>query len=89
MSGALDETRAKRAEAMRRYRAALRPRYEPPSPAEIKQLRQRLGLSQRAFAAKVGVGLNTVIRWESGFHQPRFLASERLRQLEQELGVER
>jgi DNA-binding transcriptional regulator YiaG len=84
----LDETRARWRERMRRYRTELRPRYEPPTPAEIWRLRQRLDLSQRAFAAKVGVSLNTVWRWERGLHRPRFLANVRLRELQRELGGE-
>jgi DNA-binding transcriptional regulator YiaG len=88
MGGTLDEIRAKRAQAMRRYRAALRPQYEPLSPAEIRQLRQRLGLSQRAFGAKVGVSLGTVIRWEGVLNQPRFLANERLQELQREQEAE-
>jgi len=70
---------------MRRYRAKLRPRYEPFRPAEIRRLRQRLGLTQRVLAAKVGVELGTITRWEKGRSTPRFLANERLRELQSQL----
>jgi len=81
----LDEIRRQRREAMRRYRAKLRPRYEPFRPAEIRRLRQRLGLTQRVLAAKVGVELGTITRWEKGRSTPRFLANERLRELQSQL----
>ncbi len=84
----LDEIRRQRREAMRRYRAKLRPRYEPLTPAEIRRLRQGLGLTQRVFAAKVGVKLGTITRWENGRSTPRFLATERLRELQRQLKAE-
>jgi DNA-binding transcriptional regulator YiaG len=47
-----------------------RPRKEqkPLTPAqeEIGQIRQRLGLTQEAFAEAIGVIPNTVSRWERG-----------------------
>jgi len=36
------------------------------SPAEIKQLRQGLKLSQQAFAGKINAGVASVKRWETG-----------------------
>lgn len=32
--------------------------------SELKRLRKRLGLTQKELAAKVGVAVNTVKRWE-------------------------
>jgi len=84
----LDEIRRQRREAMCRYRAKLRPRYEPLTPAEIRRLRQGLGLSQRVLAAKVGVELGTIARWENGRSTPRFLPNERLRDLQSQLETE-
>jgi DNA-binding transcriptional regulator YiaG len=84
----LDEIRRQRREAMRRYRAKFRPRYEPLTPAEIRRLRQRLGLAQRVLAAKVGVELGTITRWENGRSTPRFLANERLRELQRQAETE-
>lgn len=85
MARTLGETRRKRREAMRRYRTQLRPQYQPLAPTEIRQLRERLGLSQRAFAARVGVYMGTIIRWEKDRANPRFLATERLQELQREL----
>jgi transcriptional regulator with XRE-family HTH domain len=34
--------------------------------AEVRRVRKQLGLTQRAFAARVGVNPNTVARWERG-----------------------
>lgn len=33
---------------------------------EVRQVRKRLGLTQREFAARVGVTPNAVAKWESG-----------------------
>jgi transcriptional regulator with XRE-family HTH domain len=47
-------------------------------PARIALLRTRLGLAQRAFAARVGVTRNIVIKWERGHHWPSSRALERI-----------
>jgi DNA-binding transcriptional regulator YiaG len=85
MARTLDEIRRKRREAMRRYRVQLRPQYQLLAPTEIRQLRERLGLSQRAFAARVGVYMGTITRWEKGRTTPRFLATKHLREIQREL----
>jgi putative transcriptional regulator len=41
-----------------------------PSPAQIKQLRKSLKLSQNRFAASLGVAQATVCRWELGYEKP-------------------
>lgn len=33
---------------------------------ELRRIRKRLGLTQQAFAKKIGVTANTVARWERG-----------------------
>jgi len=45
---------------------------------EIKRLREMMGLSQQKFATKLGVGIVTVNRWESGKTIPSSLAEEKL-----------
>jgi transcriptional regulator with XRE-family HTH domain len=47
-------------------------------PQRIAAVRTRLGLTQRAFAARVGVTRNVVIRWERGHHRPRATALARI-----------
>jgi len=47
----------------------------------VKELRERLGLSQDKFAALLGVAPYTVRRWESGKSQPSPLALKQLTQL--------
>lgn len=37
---------------------------------EIKNLRNQLGLTQEAFAHKLGVSHFTITRWEKGTHKP-------------------
>jgi transcriptional regulator with XRE-family HTH domain len=44
-------------------------------------VRRRLGLSQRAFAARLDVGRNMVIRWEGGDHRPRAVRLNRIAKL--------
>ena len=36
----------------------------------IKNAREQIGLSQQAFADKLGVSFSTVNRWEQGHHIP-------------------
>jgi putative transcriptional regulator len=45
----------------------------------IPQLRQLLGLTQEQFAAKLGVTLPTINRWENGRAQPSPLALHRIK----------
>jgi putative transcriptional regulator len=53
---------------------------EPSSPSEI---RKKLGLSQAAFAALMGVSLRTVQDWEQGRREPSGPAKSLLRIAEQ------
>lgn len=39
-------------------------------PADIRQIRAGLGLSQRSFAGLLGVSIKTVEAWESGVNRP-------------------
>lgn len=45
----------------------------------ITKLRVAFGLTQEQFAAKVGVTLSTVNRWENGLGKPSPLAMARIR----------
>jgi transcriptional regulator with XRE-family HTH domain len=47
----------------------------------IAAVRTRLGLTQRAFAARVGVSRNIVIRYEGGQGHPRAATLDRIAQL--------
>lgn len=47
----------------------------------IKELRDRLGLTQEQFAARIGVTFSTVNRWENGHAKPSKLAELALRSL--------
>lgn len=48
---------------------------------EIKKLRKKLGLSQDAFAARLGVAPYTVRRWESGATSPSRLAKMAIKEI--------
>jgi DNA-binding transcriptional regulator YiaG len=50
-------------------------------PEDIRQLRQKMGLSIRAFAQKAGVAHTTIVRWENGTNSPKGLQLERLERL--------
>jgi transcriptional regulator with XRE-family HTH domain len=59
------------------------PAVSPPSdlgrlPKRIAAVRQSLALSQRAFAARVGVTRNTMVNWERGHYRPRAHSLERI-----------
>lgn len=53
----------------------------------IREIRGRLGLTQEKFAAKLGVTLPTINRWENGRTRPSPLASEKIKELLQEIGI--
>ena len=48
----------------------------------IKELRKRLGLTQEAFAEKLGISVNTVRRWEYGKTKPSRMAQKLLKEIE-------
>lgn len=52
----------------------------------VKEIRSRLGLSQQAFASKLGVNLTTVNRWENGRRKPLPITTQRIREALQEMG---
>ena len=58
-----------------------------PSPNDVRQLRQRIGLTQQRFAERLLVTPLTVLRWEAGQSTPRPLAAAKLRELEQEFAA--
>lgn len=49
----------------------------------VAELRQRLGLSQAAFAAEMGVRQQTVSEWETGRYAPRGASARLLSMLEE------
>ncbi len=52
----------------------------------IRELRISTGLTQEKFAAKLGVTLLTINRWENGRSQPSPLAMEKVELLIGEMG---
>ena len=52
----------------------------------VRELRQRTGLSQEKFAAKLGVTFPTINRWENGRAKPSPLAMKQIEELLRELG---
>jgi DNA-binding transcriptional regulator YiaG len=44
----------------------------------IKELRERMMLSQEEFAEKLGVSFATVNRWENGHHEPTYKARRKI-----------
>ena len=54
-------------------------------PALIRELRQRLDLTQEQFAQKVGVTYSTVNHWENGKRTPLPFLVKRLLEMKQEL----
>ena len=52
-------------------------------PEDIKSIRQRLNLSQSAFAALLGVSKRTLQDWEQGRRKPRGPACSLLRIVDQ------
>ena len=54
--------------------------------ALIKEVRTRLGLTQEKFAARLGVTLPTINRWENGRTKPSPLAVQTLQELISDMG---
>lgn len=54
--------------------------------ALVYELRQRVGLSQEKFAAKLGVTFSTVSRWERQKAMPSPMAFDRVRELLEKMG---
>jgi DNA-binding transcriptional regulator YiaG len=54
--------------------------------ALIREVRARLGLTQEKFAARLGVTLPTINRWENGRTKPSPLAVRTLRDLVARMG---
>lgn len=52
----------------------------------IRELRRRLGLTQERFAARLGVTLPTINRWENGRSYPSPLAIQTLKALAASMG---
>lgn len=51
----------------------------------VRELRERSGLSQAAFARRLGVRQQTVSEWETGRYAPRGASLTVLRMLEEEM----
>jgi len=52
----------------------------------VRGIRDRLGLTQEKFAAKVGVTFPTINRWENGRARPSPLALQRLEEVLRGMG---
>ena len=55
-------------------------------PRLIRELRQRTGLTQEKFAAKLGVTFPTINRWENGRAKPSPLAMQKIVELLRSMG---
>ena len=55
-------------------------------PRLVRELRDRTGLTQEKFAAKLGVTFPTVNRWENGRAKPSPLAMQKIEELLRDLG---
>jgi transcriptional regulator with XRE-family HTH domain len=52
----------------------------------VRELRERTGLTQEKFAARLGVTLPTINRWENGRARPSPLAMEKIEALLRSMG---
>ena len=50
-------------------------------PRLVRELRERTGLTQEKFAAKLGVTFPTINRWENGRARPSPLAMQKIEDL--------
>lgn len=56
------------------------------SPDAVRELRARLGLSQEAFARRIGTRQQTISEWEIGARAPRRMSRRLLRMVAEESG---
>ena len=61
---------------------------DPNIPKLVKELRERLGLTQEQFAQKVGVTYGSVNHWENGKRRPQPFLVRRLLEMKEELDAE-
>ena len=54
----------------------------------IKELRNKMLLSQEEFAKVLGVSFASINRWENGKHEPTIKIKRKLRSLFNEYGIE-
>ena len=55
-------------------------------PRLVRELRQRTGLTQEKFAARLGVTFPTINRWENGRARPSPLAMQKIEELLRSMG---
>jgi len=55
-------------------------------PLLIRELRERTGLTQEKFAARLGVTFPTINRWENGRARPSPLAIQKIEELLRSMG---
>jgi len=55
-------------------------------PQLVRELRDRTGLTQEKFAAKLGVTFPTINRWENGRAKPSPLAMQKIEELLRSMG---
>lgn len=56
-------------------------------PDLIKELREKLDLTQEQFAQKVGVTFSTINNWEKGTRTPHPFLFQRLLEMAEEVGL--
>ena len=56
-------------------------------PRLVRELRDRTGLTQEKFAARLGVTFPTINRWENGRARPSPLAMEKIEALLRSMGA--
>lgn len=55
-------------------------------PRLVRELRERTGLTQEKFAARLGVTFPTINRWENGRAKPSPLAMQKIEELLRSMG---
>ena len=59
---------------------------QPDLASLVRELRDRLNLTQEKFAARLGVTFPTINRWENGKAKPSPLALQQIKDLLREMG---
>jgi DNA-binding transcriptional regulator YiaG len=69
-----------------RYKRRTKLEAHPDIPRLVRELRERTGLTQEKFAARLGVTFPTINRWENGRARPSPLALKQIEDLLRGLG---
>lgn len=71
MASAFDEISKGLAEAIRHAEGSGKVKLHAPEALDVREIRERTGLSQQRFSVAFGISVGTLRHWEQGLRTPR------------------